>query len=32
MDIKLSHPYDFEGKEYTEINLDLDSITGRDII
>lgn len=29
--IKLSKPIQFEGKEYTELVLDLDSITGNDI-
>ncbi|TEB13362.1 phage tail assembly protein [Pelotomaculum propionicicum] len=30
--ITLSRPFTFEDKEYTEINLDLDSLTGRDLI
>ncbi len=32
MDIKLSKPYTFEGKEYTELKLDFDVLTGRDMI
>lgn len=28
----LSKTYEFEGKEYREINLDLDSLTGHDLI
>lgn len=32
MIIKLSSPYVFEGKEYTEFSLDLDKLTGGDII
>ncbi|CAH8247458.1 phage tail assembly protein [Paenibacillus melissococcoides] len=29
---KLKKPVTFEGKEYTELNLDFDSLTGRDLI
>lgn len=32
MEIKLSKPIIFEGKEYTELTLDLDGITGRDLL
>jgi len=32
MNVPFSKPYDFEGKEYIELNLDLDSITGKDLI
>lgn len=32
MEIKLSKPFTFEGKEYAELILDLDGITGRDLI
>ncbi|HOV79363.1 MAG TPA: phage tail assembly protein [Bacillota bacterium] len=32
MEIKLSKPCAFEGKEYTELILDFDSLTGRDMI
>lgn len=32
MNIKLSKPINVDGKEITEINLDLDSLTGRDLI
>jgi hypothetical protein len=32
VDIKLSKPFTFEEKEYTEIKLDLESLTGRDLI
>lgn len=32
MDIKLSKPFIFEGKEYTELKLDFDALTGRDMI
>jgi hypothetical protein len=28
----LSKPFSFEDKEYKELNIDLDSLTGRDII
>ena len=31
MIIKLSKPHNFEGAEYTEIDMDLDSLTGNDI-
>lgn len=30
--VKLSRPVAFEGKEYAELTLDLDSVTGRDLI
>lgn len=30
--IKLSKPFEFEGKTYTEIELDLDGLTGRSLI
>lgn len=30
--VKLSKPITFEGKEYSELTLALDSITGRDLI
>lgn len=30
--IVLSKTYSFEGKEYTELTLDFDSLTGRDVI
>lgn len=29
---KLKKPVNFEGKEYTELTLDFDSLTGRDLI
>ncbi|NTU28849.1 phage tail assembly protein [Brevibacillus sp. HB1.1] len=29
---KLSRPFSFDGKEYTELDLDLDSITGEDLM
>lgn len=32
MIIKLSKPFIFEGKEYTELNLDLDSLNGNDML
>jgi hypothetical protein len=28
----LSRPYSFEGKEYTELTLDLEALTGKDMI
>lgn len=31
MKIKLPRPFSFEGKEYTEIDADLDGLTGKDI-
>ena len=31
MKITLSKPYSFEGQEYTEIELNLDSLVGRDV-
>ena len=31
MKVKLKKPYLFEGKEYTEIDLELDSLTGEDV-
>lgn len=31
MKITFSKPYTFEGQEYTEIDLDLDSLLGRDV-
>lgn len=31
MKFTLSKPYAFEGKEYTELDLDLDALTGRDV-
>lgn len=30
--IVLSRPFTFDGKEYTELILDLDSLTGRDLL
>lgn len=31
MKVELSKPYQFDGVEYKEIELDLDSLTGRDV-
>lgn len=30
--VELSKPYSFEGKEYTKLELDFDSLTGQDVI
>lgn len=32
MKVTLSKPFTFEGKEYSEIELDLDSLTGNDLL
>lgn len=32
MNIKLSKPFAFEGKEYTELELNLEALTGKDMI
>ena len=32
MKITLKKPCSFEGKEYTELDLDIDSLTGQDLI
>lgn len=31
MKIKLSKPYNFDGNEFTEVEMDLCSLTGRDV-